>query len=220
MYERTLFTGVAEEPVDTDCRYPTALADTGYRYGCRCRRCRAGHTAAAETTKKNANLCRWKGCTKPRLKVQAAKYCEEHATCIRGYIRKPKEQVSCLGCEATFERFAREGNQWPLCRDCHTRYRSFVRRAREHHVSPETMTNWLRKRTCGLCQRPLHIGHGSMGAHIDHDHTCCPGSKSCGRCVRGLLCVQCNTNLGAYESLLARVGLEAVTNWLRHPQTG
>ena len=31
---------------------------------------------------------------------------------------------------------------------------------------------------------------------VDHDHACCPGERSCGDCIRGLLCNACNLVLG------------------------
>jgi hypothetical protein len=31
---------------------------------------------------------------------------------------------------------------------------------------------------------------------IDHDHNCCPGMWSCGKCVRGMLCRKCNLGIG------------------------
>lgn len=34
---------------------------------------------------------------------------------------------------------------------------------------------------------------------VDHDHSCCPGQKTCGQCIRGLLCSRCNLVLGLVE---------------------
>lgn len=45
---------------------------------------------------------------------------------------------------------------------------------------------------CAICQRAT--GQTKRLA-VDHDHTCCAGKTSCGRCVRGLLCSPCNSLL-------------------------
>ncbi len=51
---------------------------------------------------------------------------------------------------------------------------------------------------CAICRRAGGNQNGDKGKRrlaVDHDHTCCPGPTSCGRCVRGLLCGPCNDEM-------------------------
>lgn len=47
--------------------------------------------------------------------------------------------------------------------------------------------------SCAICKDKADM------LYVDHDHSCCLGS-SCGKCVRGLLCVGCNTLAGYLET--------------------
>src|SRR5579864_5081802 len=46
---------------------------------------------------------------------------------------------------------------------------------------------------CSICKQPPEDNEHLC---VDHDHTCCPGDKSCGQCIRGLICQHCNKGLG------------------------
>jgi hypothetical protein len=48
---------------------------------------------------------------------------------------------------------------------------------------------------CAACHNPCPYGRLS----VDHDHVCCPGPKSCGRCVQELLCRDCNQGLSKFH---------------------
>ena len=72
-----------------------------------------------------------------------------------------------------------------------------------------TIARWnelllLQGERCAICQTDEP---GGINWHVDHDHACCPTDRTCGKCVRGLLCGKCNQLLGTAKddvSILAK----------------
>lgn len=50
---------------------------------------------------------------------------------------------------------------------------------------------------CAICGSDDPVANANF--EVDHDHACCDGSTSCGRCVRGLLCSNCNTGIARFK---------------------
>lgn len=90
----------------------------------------------------------------------------------------------------------------PRCRECqrvgNVNYRE---RRRDHKLryryglSLEGYEELLEQQNggCKICGNLPPTG-GRLD--VDHSHSCCPGEKSCGKCIRGLLCRRCNTLIG------------------------
>lgn len=54
----------------------------------------------------------------------------------------------------------------------------------------------LEKSQNGVCKICGESEKYNRRLSVDHDHTCCSGEESCGKCIRGLLCSNCNRVLG------------------------
>lgn len=69
----------------------------------------------------------------------------------------------------------------------------------KHNLSPSDYTDILESQNgkCPICQVVLRFDSPIKNRPcIDHDHECCPQDKSCGKCVRGVVCFDCNVLLG------------------------
>lgn len=84
------------------------------------------------------------------------------------------------------------------CKPCHRKQLHASGTARKYQLSPEQYQTIKDAQggKCAICQ----VATGASRAlAVDHDHKCCPGKTSCGRCVRGLLCSNCNNALGFFR---------------------
>lgn len=150
--------------------------DRTYKNGLRpyCKPCYNEYQTAARKAKREERL----------LVERGPKVSDQHKWCTRG-----KHWVEHSG----FPRDTRNSDgmkSW--CREC---CNLFARTTR----TPDLYFEILEKQDgrCSLCSKTEEENGRRLA--IDHDHRCCPPNKYCEKCVRGLLCLDCNIGLGMFK---------------------
>lgn len=117
--------------------------------------------------------------TKPYSKFRPPKARELATHCGRGHEYTEKNTRPCKTCGAERQR----------------QYRPKAK-----GLTTERVAEMLEEQNycCAICFDPFPV-EGLRRYDIDHDHICCPGERTCGKCVRGLLCRPCNRGLGGFR---------------------
>jgi hypothetical protein len=163
------------------------------------------------------------GCTCGRHAKRDPKSCLPGCTCYR---HMPREFQPC-GTYGAYQqhRLRKE----PACEPCMEAQREYKRKHRnEYQMTPEVRRRRLesyrkfntgltdgdfdrifasQERCCAICGSAEPGGRGTWA--IDHDHACCSGRRSCGQCVRGVLCMNCNMALGLFHDDAGRLNAAA-----------
>jgi hypothetical protein len=131
--------------------------------------------------------CRGPECSRP-VDIRKRMLCAGHnaqvlrgkeLTPLRTYKTKPQSMCSVEGCQ-------KRAKTRELC----VPHASIANRMR---IETPDFVRILRERFCYACNERVP---DDRRLDIDHDHACCPGTVSCGKCVRGTLCASCNLSLG------------------------
>jgi hypothetical protein len=98
------------------------------------------------------------------------------------------------------------------CNTCawkRTPHQKFVKKLKyQYNLTLEEYTVKFEKQRgrCACCRRkPEQATPKTPYLYIDHDHSCCPSERSCGACVRELLCMECNLVLGMVKEDFERL---------------
>jgi hypothetical protein len=150
--------------------------------------------------------CSFEGCGR---KVKARGLCEPHYNQFRrGKELKPLRVRSH---EVDGNKLCTTCMEWKPVEDFdrkltgrHTKCRPCKKSLRLNYCYGIDTVGWenlfdLQDRRCKICRR---ADPGNRPWATDHNHACCPGEATCGKCVRGILCSDCNMALGKLENHL------------------
>jgi len=184
----------------------------GYKTGCRCAQCigayrteKRRHKAAAKSRAGRPHVCKrcgrdyfyashpdngWKYCAQCRLNGPVDRLYDQG---------RAKATTTCPWCAKVHSSTRR----WGVCDECYVLLPEFVWvNLRRHHAALEFVNRLRQSPTCEICglvisaKRIDRKGRLRSALALDHDHACCPGAVSCGKCLRGVLCNRCNVAIG------------------------
>ena len=161
-------------------------------------------------------ICRVDDCedTVRMLGRNVEKYCGIHYSRFREY-GNPTPTVDCYGCGSSFavlkESMIKRRYYCDECRCAISDYEkntyiltaSNMDSIRRHGISVIAFVKLAASQDykCALCKKSNEVSrYPNRRLCVDHDHNCCAGSTSCGKCIRGLLCNSCNMVAGIAES--------------------
>lgn len=101
--------------------------------------------------------------------------------------------------ESVYQYPRADGTTRVVCKACRLGHQNGKRRFAQYGITEEQYHAMLEAQggRCKCCDEEFESDGKAAMPHIDHDHSCCPGRRACGECVRGLLCDRCNKMLGA-----------------------
>ena len=149
---------------------------------CRCDACCA---AKAEQARQ------YRDGNKPRIAASKREYHEKNVDKIRAKKQRHYEENR----EEYYARLRRWTEENPE-KAAIKRRRNWLMRT--FKITPAEYDEMLKSQggTCAICYQDDPSGRRLA---VDHDRSCCPGKKSCGKCVRALLCGNCNRGIGMFQ---------------------
>lgn len=112
-----------------------------------------------------------------------------------GVVRTSKASNTLFNCDKCRNDYDPTAGKQRWCQVCCPSLTA-RRRLQRYNLSQPEFDAMLAKQGggCPVCKR---VGIDMV---VDHDHSCCPGTETCGNCIRGLLCHVCNRFVGMVEA--------------------
>lgn len=135
-----------------------------------------------------------------------------------------KDGFSKTVCEACFvikTRNRRKLNKRRYRKDptknTHAKYKAWILK-RNYDLTPETFNALFVKQGLKCASCGADNSRWTKGWCVDHDHSCCKGLPTCGKCIRGVLCMPCNMAAGVMKDSIQ--DLEALVAYLKRAKEG